>query len=154
LRPDDTIKTFLKRLQKEQEYLSSEAHTPLDAIKAELRKDAVSGQNDADMVDDLLRRQVFNWLPPTRQDFKEIQVVQITSRSDVGILWNFRAESGKVSVNASYDDAQLKASEVSKAIGVLFRIARYLIDHLHGEGSLLETMQACMADPEFQVSER
>jgi hypothetical protein len=39
LTSDDTVKSFLQRLQDEQESLSSTAHAPLDAIKTELRKD-------------------------------------------------------------------------------------------------------------------
>jgi hypothetical protein len=83
----------------------------------------------ARIVDDLLWRQVFNWLPQTRRDFKEIEVVQVTSRSDVGILWNFRAESGQLTVNASYD-ARLRDEEVEKSISAMFRVARYLFDHI------------------------
>jgi acyl carrier protein len=153
----DTIKSFLQRLQDEQESLSSTAHAPLDAIKTELRKnckDGSSGHHDAEVINHLLRRQVFNWLPPTRRDFKEIEVVQVTSRSDVGILWNFRAEKGEVSVNASYDDAQLRYEEVEKSIGVMFRVARYLIDNMEGEAKLLEMLEGWEIDEEFLVHER
>lgn len=157
LKPRDTVKSFLQRMQDEQESLSSTAHAPLDAIKTELRKDRKDGSpghQDAELFDDLLRRQVFNWLPPTRRDFKEIEVIQVTSRSDVGILWNFRAESEKVTVNASYDDAQLRDEEVEKSIGVIFRVARHLIDYMEGEEKLWEALERWKADGKFLVYEQ
>jgi acyl carrier protein len=156
LRPVDTVQDFLQRLQDEQESLSSTAHAPLDAIKTELRKDrkdGSSGHQDAELIDDLLRRQVFNWLPPTRRDFKEIEVIQVTSRSDVGILWNFRAESGEVTVNASYDDAQLRDEEVEKSISAMFKVARYLFDRIEGEDRLLEELERWRVDEDFLVYE-
>lgn len=104
---------FLKHLTSEQEELTKHVHAPLLAIR-----DALSTA-DAETMEQVRRRQIFNWLPRSSglDEYTNLNRVQLWSRTDVGILWNCTAIDGdKVKIHVSWDDAQLNEDEIDKLL--------------------------------------
>ena len=104
---------FLKHLTSEQEELTKHVHAPLLAIR-----DALSTA-DAETMEQVRRRQIFNWLPRSSglDEYTNLNRVQLWSRTDVGILWNCTAIDGdEVKIHVSWDDAQLNEDEIDKLL--------------------------------------
>lgn len=104
---------FLKHLTSEQEELTKHVHAPLLAIR-----DALSTV-DAETMEQVRRRQIFNWLPRSSglDEYTNLNRVQLWSRTDVGILWNCTAIDGdEVKIHVSWDDAQLNEDEIDKLL--------------------------------------
>ncbi|THX96300.1 acetyl-CoA synthetase-like protein [Aureobasidium pullulans] len=104
---------FLKHLTSEQEELTKHVHAPLLAIR-----DALSTA-DAETMEQVRRRQIFNWLPRSSglDEYTNLDRVQLWSRTDVGILWNCTAIDGdEVKIHVSWDDAQLNEDEIDKLL--------------------------------------
>ncbi|KAL8825140.1 MAG: hypothetical protein Q9170_007915, partial [Blastenia crenularia] len=83
--------SFLQDLQSEQKRISKYAAAPLKEIErliAEAGEDE-SLENEHELFDTVFRRQCFNWLPPSRQQFTHVEEVQSLSRADVGLQWDF-----------------------------------------------------------------
>ncbi|THY41286.1 acetyl-CoA synthetase-like protein [Aureobasidium pullulans] len=104
---------FLKHLTSEQEELTKHVHAPLLTIR-----DALSTA-DAETMEQVRRRQIFNWLPRSSglDEYTNLNRVQLWSRTDVGILWNCTAIDGdEVKIHVSWDDAQLNEDEIDKLL--------------------------------------
>ena len=74
---------MLQSLQDEQVLLNKHVHAPHDTMVREMSK---REGNAGDVMEEVLRRQVFNWLPGGALTWKRLQVVSMISRTDVGIL--------------------------------------------------------------------
>jgi hypothetical protein len=125
----ETCLQMIHRVNEEQRLLTQHAHVPLFAIQKGL------GDADGSNLIDVMRRQIFNWLPGSkslanRGNEEEIfQRVQMQSRSNVGILWNCgMVDQETFQMTASYDDAQLRKVEVEEAVEKLFDIARWITE--------------------------
>lgn len=111
---------FLHRIQEEQMTINQHAQAPFMNIVAKLNE---SGEGDGDIMYDVWRRQIFNWLPFLPQ-FERLRRVQQISRADVGILWNcMQVEQTQVMVMPSWDDAQLTPTEVKKMLADIIQLA-------------------------------
>lgn len=78
-------------------------------------------------MEDILRRQIFNWLPGGHTEYKSLQLVQMLSRTDVGLLWNCKMGEGEnLQIHASWDDAQLSSKEVEMLLDELVTVTRYV----------------------------
>lgn len=136
----ETAGDFLTCVHQEQRLLTEHAQTPFFLLQDALRSqgsNATEGEADAKMLYEVVRRQIFNWLGEhvyLSPCAKMVQAQRI-SRSDVGMLWNCGVAKGDdeqlMTVNASYDDAQLRAAEVGEATTKLLEIAAWLADPGH-----------------------
>ncbi|EME40391.1 hypothetical protein DOTSEDRAFT_75005 [Dothistroma septosporum NZE10] len=126
--PSQNVLSLISHINTEQILLTSHAHAPLFSIQEAL---AADGNN----LIAILRRQIFNWLPGLKgmvaesHEGEAVRRVQVQSRSDVGILWNCgMVDAETFQMNASYDDAQLRRTEVDEAVERLFVIARWIME--------------------------
>ncbi|KAK5121564.1 hypothetical protein LTR85_004736 [Meristemomyces frigidus] len=134
--PSETCLHLMQR-NEDQELLTEHAHAPLLEVQKRL------GEEGTHLVD-VMRRQIFNWLPGMREQGGQARPhdpqllrVQLQSRSDVGMLWNCGLIDDKIfQMNASYDDAQLRAQEVGEIIERYFEIAAWITDPLHWSESV------------------
>lgn len=124
----ETCAELVKRVHEEQVLLTKHAHAPLFDIEHQLGPDGIQ-------LVESMRRQIFNWLPGLagvakgRPDNAPLRRLQLQSRSDVGLLWNCGMLDGETfHMNASYDDVQLRATEVEDAVQELFGIAAWITD--------------------------
>jgi hypothetical protein len=90
-----------------------------------MRKLNDGGSNDGDVMEEILRRQIFNWLPGgMATEYQCLQPVQILSRTDVGLLWNCKmVEEDVLQVHLSWDDVQLGREQASVLLGELVDVA-------------------------------
>ncbi|KAE9367431.1 acetyl-CoA synthetase-like protein [Stipitochalara longipes BDJ] len=120
---EENILSMLSRLQAEQQHLNKHAYAPHHHLVAALDK-GIEGEGEFFMG--AFKRQIFNWLPvPSGWEFKGLRKVQIESRTDCGLLWNFvMLDQTTVNVNPTWDDAQLRRSEIEEMGNEILRIAR------------------------------
>lgn len=124
IQPGETTLKFLKRMQEEQRDIDRYCHAPLDAICRALEQDSVAGAADVAAVRDILQRQLFDWLSssPSNEDVSgeagpSAEMLEVLSRSDLGLVWfPTLLPSDNLLLEVSWDDAQLKASEVCLAV--------------------------------------
>lgn len=120
-----TVKDLLQSLQAEQQLLNEHAAAPFDAIIDRLNEhDPRAGG----LAIDVWRRQIFNWLPPDESgELQCIQKIQQISRTDVGLLWNVMSVGAEsIRLLPSWDDAQLRRSEVEGWAQDIIRFAQWL----------------------------
>lgn len=111
---------FLRKIQDEQSAINHHTQAPFLDIVAKLNE---AGKGDGDIMYDITRRQLFNWLPSI-PEFERMRKVQQVSRTDVGILWNVMAiEPTQVQIMPSWDDAQLTPTEVKDMLAEMIRLA-------------------------------
>ena len=108
---DEDILSMLSKLQAEQLHLNKHAYAPQHHLAEALNKE---NEGEGEFFKDAFKRQIFNWLPvPPSWEFQGLRKVQIESRTDCGLLWNFvMLDQTTVNVNPTWDDAQLRRSEV------------------------------------------
>nr|XP_023908644.1 nonribosomal peptide synthetase vlms-like [Quercus suber]POF15630.1 putative acyl-coa synthetase yngi [Quercus suber] len=123
----ETCLSMMQRVQEEQTLLTQHSHVPLLDIQSKL------GDTDGGNLIDIMRRQILNWLPGLQSAMAEpsdspLTRIQMQSRSDVGLLWNCGMVGDVFHVTASYDDAQLRASEVRECVERWLAIAKWMTD--------------------------
>jgi acyl-CoA synthetase (AMP-forming)/AMP-acid ligase II len=117
---------MLQSLQDEQVLLNKHVHAPYDMMVREMNK---RERNAGDVMEEVLRRQTFNWLPGGALAWKRLQVVSMISRTYVGILWNCSMSArDEVQVHASWDSAQLKKTEMDELLKELVDLIEQLAD--------------------------
>jgi len=121
---DLTVLDILRKLQAEQAGPNEHSHAPYYSLLKELN---ASEGKDGDMMEEVLRRQIFNWLPGGAPEYKSLERLSMLSRTDVGLLWNCTMpEQDLVQVHASWDSAQLKHIEVKDMLTELVEVAEKL----------------------------
>lgn len=121
---EETALSLLRRTQAEQADINKHAHAPFDDIIARLNED---GSGDGDVMSDIRRRQIFNWLPGSPDGFERLRKIQQVSRTDVGILWNcLQLDQTHVQVMPSWDDAQLTPDEVEDMLAGVCKVVEAL----------------------------
>lgn len=131
LDPSEAIDTFLRRVQRDQVEQSAHAHAPSLAVKQQL------GERDGGFVDDLHRRQIFNWDPSmrTRPSEKRDDRELLGRRGwiDCGFFWNFGLQGDDNLVGfVLYDDAHLRYGEAKAALDRVFAIVRWMAEPENG----------------------
>ncbi|KAL5362922.1 hypothetical protein BJX96DRAFT_177609 [Aspergillus floccosus] len=118
--PGETVLQFLSRMQQEQRELDRHAHAPIFAIRDTLARESGTGEADARDYMDLLRRQIFDWMPSASNDNAStattpapMKILEILPRTDLGMVWfpNL-SEDDMLELEVTYDDAQFTAAEV------------------------------------------
>jgi len=119
---EETVLSMLSRLQAEQLNLNKHAYAPRHHLIAALEREK---EGEGAFLKDAFKRQIFNWLPiPQSWEFKGLRKVQIESRTDCGLLWNFvMVDRTTTMVNPTWDDAQLRKSEVEEMAREILRVA-------------------------------
>jgi hypothetical protein len=113
----ETVLQLLRRSHREQVDLNRHQNAPLYAVMEQLNSD---GGKDGDVVEEILRRQIFNWLPGGKMQYECLERISMLSRTDVGLLWNCKVpERDVVQVHAIWNSAQLKAAEIEELLKVL-----------------------------------
>jgi hypothetical protein len=86
------------------------------------------GSKEGDLMEEFMRRQLFNWLPGgSKPPYKIIENVQTLSRTDVGILWNCgMVNQETVRMHASWDDAQLTTADIKGLLSDMMSITEQL----------------------------
>ncbi|KAL8717189.1 MAG: hypothetical protein Q9225_005551 [Loekoesia sp. 1 TL-2023] len=133
--PSQPLLSFLYDLQLEQRKLSQFASVPFKKMEALLAAtDPV--ENEHELYDTIYRRQCFNWLPPSRPQYTHIKEIQMISRMEVGLQWNFvHVDEANVKVNVVYDDCQMHSEEVREAVEELLEGARWIAEEaVSGDG--------------------
>ncbi|KAL3481511.1 hypothetical protein BJX99DRAFT_253435 [Aspergillus californicus] len=127
----ETAREVLTRLQREQAEISAHAHAPLDAIKDKLIATSSTGHADVEMLEDVIHRQTFNWLMQhySESDADPIRLTDCIARSDIGFMW-FPAllPDNVLHLNVTWDDAQLRASEVYEFTAQFMSAVAWLSD--------------------------
>ncbi|KAJ5637225.1 Nonribosomal peptide synthetases (NRPS) [Penicillium lividum] len=132
--PGETVHQFLDRLRQEQLLIDMYSHAPVASILERLTVSDIivdgdgkgqlsNGKADAQTVLDTLPRQIFDWLPAARSVEQEeiieqrIRTLEILGRTDLGIVW-FPSiiHDNVLFLEATWDDTQLRSSEVYKAM--------------------------------------
>lgn len=119
---EETVLSMLSRLQAEQLNLNKHAYAPQHHLIAAMEREK---EGEGAFLTDALKRQIFNWLPvPPSWELKGLRKVQIESRADCGLLWNFvMVDQTTTMVNPTWDDAQLRKSEVEEMAREILRVA-------------------------------
>jgi hypothetical protein len=128
LRPGETVHQFLIRLQEDQREIDLYSHAPIASILDRLEDPA-----DVETVRDVLQRQIYDWLPaarPVEQDettavgdqetaeaASSMEILECLGRTDLGIVWfPTLIDEDTLHLEATWDNAQLRASEVHEAM--------------------------------------
>ena len=124
LDPLETVGAFLRRVQVDQVEQSARAHAPFLAVKQQL------GERDGRIVDDICRRQVFNWDPSMRTRSATSDSQELLDQRgwvDYGFFWNFGLKENDELVGfVLYDDAHLRNHEAKAALDRVFAIIRWM----------------------------
>ncbi|KAG4433661.1 hypothetical protein IFR05_010849 [Cadophora sp. M221] len=125
VKDDETLIEMMGRMQVQQLDLNKHSAAPYLSVIEKLN---AGGRGDGDMMEEVLRRQIFNWLPRGLADnLKHLKSVQKIGRPDLGLLWNCSMLDQKtLIVNASWDDAQLRRSEVACLLDELCELVEAL----------------------------
>lgn len=94
------------------------------------------GSGDGDVMREVTRRQIFNWLSrmPT---FERLEKIQQVSRTDLGLLWTcVQLEPERVQVNVMWGDAQLGLSEAEEMLADVKRLAEALATKANWSGDV------------------
>ena len=120
LDPLESVGAFLRRVQAGQVEQSARAHAPFLVVKQQL------GERDGRIVDDICRRQVFNWDPSSRTRSATSDSQELLGQRgwvDYGFFWNFGLEENDELVGfVSYDDAHVRYHEAKAALDRVFTI--------------------------------
>lgn len=131
LHPGETVHQFLIRLQEDQREIDLYSHAPIASILDRLEDPA-----DVETVRDVLQRQIYDWLPAARPveqsettpgvENKEtsatntassMEILECLGRTDLGIVWfPTLIDEDTLHLEATWDNAQLRASEVHEAM--------------------------------------
>ncbi|KAJ5998272.1 hypothetical protein N7451_006082 [Penicillium sp. IBT 35674x] len=109
IKPEETAIQLLTRMAKDQDDIVSHIYAPIDEI---CRKLDVS---DETSFIDIVHRQSFNWIMGEYQGHASdpIKPIEAVARPDLGLSWlPGLSEGNKFRLTVSYDDAQLRATEV------------------------------------------
>ncbi|KAJ5802192.1 Nonribosomal peptide synthetases (NRPS) [Penicillium pulvis] len=144
--PGETVHQFLDRLQEDQLLIDMYSHAPVASIHERLAVSDVivdgegkgqlsDGSADAKTFLSCLPRQIFDWLPPVRPLEQagniepRVRALEILGRTDLGIVWfPSLIDDNVLNLDATWDDAQLRSSEVYKAMSEFMYAIVWLSD--------------------------
>ncbi|KAL8798047.1 MAG: hypothetical protein Q9182_007000 [Xanthomendoza sp. 2 TL-2023] len=120
-----SVGALLRRTQEEQTQLSEHAHAPISVVKQQL------GERDGRVMDDVGRRQVFNW-DPSRRRSKALASLETLGRQgwpDYGFFWNFGLQDERTLVGfVMYDDAHLRQAQAKAALDRVVAIVQWMAE--------------------------
>lgn len=124
IRPAETVLALLQRMQSEQDGLTEHARTPILALREQL------GEEDGNMLIEILRRQFFQYAPLLQSEKgASVQLVDWQGHGDIAIAWNcgmLDAETFQMLV--TYNDAVFQPPEVEKLLECLMQIVQWVVD--------------------------
>ncbi|KAL8696153.1 MAG: hypothetical protein Q9224_002944 [Gallowayella concinna] len=130
----ESVGALLQRMQEEQTRLTEHAHAPFSVIKRQL------GERDGRVMDDIGRRQVFNWDPSRRKSQKELVSLELIGRQgwpDYGFFWNFGLQDeGTLAGFVMYDDAHLRHAEAKAALDRVVAMVKWMAEPQNWETTI------------------
>ena len=134
----ESVGALLRRMQEEQLQLSEHAHAPFSVVKQQL------GERDGRVMDDVGRRQVFNW-DPSRRKRKGHASLESMGRQgwpDYGFFWNFGLQDEHTLVGfVMYDDAHLRYAEAKAALDRVVAMVKWMAEPQNW-GATIGTMKS------------
>lgn len=124
IRPAETVLTFLQRMQSEQDGLTEHARTPILALREQL------GEEDGNMLIEILRRQFFQYAPLLQSEKgASVQLVDWQGHGDIAIAWNCgMLDAEMFQMLVTHNDEVFKPEEVEGLLECLMRIIQWVVD--------------------------
>lgn len=120
---------LLQQMQEDQVKLSEHAHAPWSIMKQQM------SVRDGRTMDDVARRQVFNWQAlhrPTKKRFSFLEHLGGKGWRDYGVFWQFGlTDEQTLSGMLGYDDAHLRHGEAQAALDRTFEIIQWLLEPMN-----------------------
>ena len=134
VRRDESLDSFLSRLQDEQAYLTKYANAPVLEIMKALGTNE-DGTGVGDMIPDIFRRELFNWAlglgAGDLHPYENLRPIQSMPRNDIGV--GFRAGMGgpdgsECRLLFNWDGANVSKVEADRMLDVLTRILTWITE--------------------------
>lgn len=136
LQRNDQVLDLLQKLQAEQAGINEHCHAPYFDLMAKLNE---QGTGCGNMMEDILRRQIFNWLPAAPTEYESLETTSVVSRSSLGLLWDCSmSNQGEVVVHLTWDGAQLEGVEVENLLKEFGMVSEQLANRDNWEKSIGE----------------
>ena len=123
------VSDLLQQMQEDQVKLSEHAHAPWSIMKQQI------SVRDGHVMDDVARRQVFNWQAPRRppkRRFSFLEHIGGKGWPDYGTYWQFGlTDEHTLSAMLGYDDAHLRHGEAQAALDRTLEIILWLLEPLN-----------------------
>lgn len=121
---EELVLVLLQRMQSEQDGLTEHARAPILALREQL------GDEDGDMLVEILRRQFFQYAPLLQSEKdSSVQLVDWQGHGDIAIAWNCgMVDAETFQMLVTYNDAVFRAAEVEDLLDCLMRIIRWIGD--------------------------
>ena len=134
--PEETVISFLGRLESEQQLLTTHAHAPYGSIIAQLNPGDAAAFTEG-------RRQLLNWNPSLSEaipkDSQEMRLAQIRGYTEVMLEWHCgMLESDLGSVTVRWDGCQLGKQEVQGCMDRFMKALVWLSSQEHWESKIGE----------------
>lgn len=121
---EELVLGLLQRMQSEQDGLTEHARTPILALREQM------GDEDGNMLVEILRRQFFQYAPLLQSEKDSlVQLVDWQGHGDIAIAWicgMVDAETFQMLV--TYNDAVFRPAEVENLLDCLMRIIQWIAD--------------------------
>ena len=121
---EELVLGLLQRMQSEQDGLTEHARTPILALREQL------GDEDGNMLVEILRRQFFQYAPLLQSEKdSSVQLVDWQGHGDVAIAWNCgMVDAETFQMLVTYNDAVFQPAEVKNLLDCLMRIIQWIAD--------------------------
>ena len=135
IHPEENVLVLLQRMQSEQDGLTEHARTPILALREQL------GEEDGDMLIEILRRQFFQYAPLLQSEKgARVQLVDWQGHGDIAIAWNCgMVDAETFQMLVTYNDAVFQPAEVEKLLECLMRIIQWIADPDNWEKTVRES---------------
>ena len=124
IRPEELVLALLQRMQSEQDGLTEHARTPILALREQL------GEEDGNMLVEILRRQFFQYAPLMQSEKgSPVQLIDWQGHGDVAIAWNCgMVDAETFHMLVTYNDAVFQPAEVENILECLMQIIQLIAD--------------------------
>ena len=121
---EELVLEFLQRMQSEQDGLTEHARTPILALREQL------GDEDGNMLIEILRRQFFQYAPLLQSEKdSSMQLVDWQGHGDIAIAWNCgMVDAETLQMQVTYNDAVFRPAQVEILLDSLMRIIQWIAD--------------------------
>lgn len=121
---EEHVLGLLQRMQSEQDGLTEYARTPILALREQM------GDEDGNMLVEILRRQFFQYAPLLQSEKdSSVQLVDWQGHGDIAIAWNCgMVDAETFQMHVTYNDAVFRPAEVENLLDCLMRIIQWIAD--------------------------
>ena len=121
---EELVLGLLQRMQSEQDGLTEHARTPILALREQM------GDEDGNMLVEILRRQFFQYAPLLQSEKDStVQLVDWQGHGDIAIAWNCgMVDAETFQMLVTYNDAVFRPAEVENLLDRLMLIIQWIAD--------------------------